>query len=364
MINRDDPSANMCSDGVKTNFLLALILLAALLIVFPFIKGLAWAVILVVSTWPVFGWVRRRLKSDSLSSLVMCLLVVSVVLLAIVPMTVRLSQEAQDWVGNQSPEALQSRFVQFSETLKKVPLAGESAYKWIMKMRTSSDGMQGLVATHEDKIMTTISSAARGLMGAVTTLSSMLIFAFFLYRDGESMGQRTCQALSTIFGRYGVQCCTTVVSTIRGTVLGVVVTAFAQALLATAAYYVVGAPFPALLGFATLVLAFVPFGAPLVYVPLSAYLVLQGQGWGWGVALLAWGIGVVSSSDNFLRPLFISRATKISMLYVLLGVLGGLISMGMLGVFVGPVIIALAVDIVPLVLIDRDKQAACAVPKG
>ena len=112
--------------------------------------------------------------------------------------------------------------------------------------------------------------------------------------------------------------------------------------LAGVGYFFAGVPMPVFLGFLTMVTSFVAFGAPLMYVPVCLYMILfSGRAWA-GVALLVWSVLVVSSIDNVLRTVLISRVTRHSMLLVLIGVLGGLINFGFLGIFVGPVVVAIA----------------------
>jgi predicted PurR-regulated permease PerM len=88
-------------------------------------------------------------------------------------------------------------------------------------------------------------------------------------------------------------------------------------------------------------MSLIPFGTPLVYIPVAGYLLVQGEVLA-GVLLFAWGVGVVSMADNILRPFFISQATQMPILLVFMGVVGGVLSFGLLGIFVGPAIIAVA----------------------
>jgi predicted PurR-regulated permease PerM len=130
---------------------------------------------------------------------------------------------------------------------------------------------------------------------------------------------------------------------VRGAAYSVLATAIAQGVLAGVGYYVTGAPTPLLLGVLTLFISFVPFGPPFVYIPVTAYLLFGTDlPWYHGVGLAVWGTVVVSTVDNILRPLFISHTTKLSTILVFIGVLGGVASFGLLGVFIGPALIAIA----------------------
>ena len=108
-------------------------------------------------------------------------------------------------------------------------------------------------------------------------------------------------------------------------------------------YYFSGAPIPLLLGAVTMITALAPWGAPLVYLPVATYLlVFTSLPWYYGIGLAIWGVSVVSTIDNLLRPLFISQTTSLSPILVFIGVIGGILSFGLLGIFVGPALIAIA----------------------
>lgn len=126
----------------------------------------------------------------------------------------------------------------------------------------------------------------------------------------------------------------------RAVLYGLVLTALLQGVLAGLGYWVAGVRAPALLGVITVILALVPFGAPVVWVSVSAWLLATGEPWA-AAGLAAWGAIVVSQIDNLLRPLVISSATRIPYLLVLFGVLGGISAFGLIGLFLGPIVIAM-----------------------
>ncbi len=127
--------------------------------------------------------------------------------------------------------------------------------------------------------------------------------------------------------------------TIRAVVYGLLITAVVQGLLAAVGYAVAGVAAPILLGIVTGLLALVPYGTSVVMVPAALWLLFQGETLA-GVGLLLWGTLIVASVDNLLRPLFISGAIRVPYLLVFFGVLGGLVSFGLVGVFVGPVLLS------------------------
>jgi predicted PurR-regulated permease PerM len=182
-----------------------------------------------------------------------------------------------------------------------------------------------------------------GLVGDIgrnlLKLGIALLALFFVYRDGEALVDQVQRVLERFLGARGSAYLHAVAATTRGVVYGVVLTALAQGLLAGLGYWVAAVPAPASLGVFTALLALVPFGAPLVWVPAGLWLILDGALLS-GVGLLVWGGLVVSSVDNIIRPLAISSATRVPFLLVMLGVIGGLRAFGLVGLFLGPTILA------------------------
>ena len=136
----------------------------------------------------------------------------------------------------------------------------------------------------------------------------------------------------------------TISETTRAVVYGVGLTAIAQAILAGLSYVVAGVPNPMVLTIATFLLALIPFGTPVAYGSVALWLFSQGQTVE-AIGVFAWGVCIVSTSDNVIRPLVISGATQIPFLLIMFGVLGGVASFGLVGLFIGPVILAVILAI-------------------
>jgi len=136
----------------------------------------------------------------------------------------------------------------------------------------------------------------------------------------------------------------TISDTTRAVVYGIGLTAIAQALLAGVSYFVADVPNPMLLTIITFMLALIPFGPPISYTAVSLWLFSQGQTIE-AIGVMAWGVRVVSTADNVIRPLVISGATQIPFLLIMFGVLGGIASFGLVGLFIGPVILAVLLAI-------------------
>jgi predicted PurR-regulated permease PerM len=166
-----------------------------------------------------------------------------------------------------------------------------------------------------------------------------VFISFFFYRDGSFVVDKIKASVNRIAGDRTQHLLRVVGGTVQGVVYGVLGTALAQSILATIGFYVCKAPSPLLLGFLTFFFSLIPMGPPLIWLPASLWLITQGHTIA-GTILALWGIGVVSTIDNFLKPYLISRGSSLPFVLVLLGVMGGVLAFGVIGVFLGPTILA------------------------
>jgi predicted PurR-regulated permease PerM len=134
-------------------------------------------------------------------------------------------------------------------------------------------------------------------------------------------------------------------TTVMGVMVGIVGTAAAQALVALLGFLVAGVPAALLLAGATFFLSMVPVGPPLIWGGATWWLYNQGEV-GWAIFMAIWGVAVISSVDNFVKPILISRSASLPILLIALGVFGGVLAFGFVGIFLGPVILALALTLV------------------
>lgn len=162
--------------------------------------------------------------------------------------------------------------------------------------------------------------------------------------DGQTILEQVSKALQMLIGPRIHHYLDTISETTRAVVYGVGLTAVAQAFLAGVSYFVAGVPNPMVLTIVTFLMALIPFGPPVAYGAVSLWLFSQGQTME-AIGVMAWGVCIVSTADNVIRPLVISGATKIPFLLIMFGVLGGLASFGLVGLFIGPVILAILLAI-------------------
>jgi len=173
-----------------------------------------------------------------------------------------------------------------------------------------------------------------------------LFVAFFFYRDGERVRQLLHDAVARLAGPdRGTHLVATAQGAVRGVVYGLIGTAFAQAVVALLGFLIAGVPGAMLLAALTFILSLVPMGPVLVWGGAAAWLYAQGQT-GWTIFMVIYGIVVISSVDNFIKPILMSRAGNLSMLLVVLGVFGGAVAFGFIGLFVGPALLAVGWSLV------------------
>jgi predicted PurR-regulated permease PerM len=310
------------------------------MIVRPFWIPIIWAVILTSTTWPVYARFRQALPRPSyLAPLLASLILGAVLLILSIPLPVQLAIELKEFAAHLTtfdPAVIKGK-------VEALPLVGHALGEMIAGIVSDPQSLSSMIDPHRQAILALAAGFARGIVSTIALGFATLVGSFALYLYGESLTQELRSILARLGGENIARLLDTVHMTIRGSAYSVLATSLAQGALAGIGYYITGAPTPVLLGMITMVVSLIPFGPPFMYVPVSAYLLfMSGLPWYHGVGLAIWGIVVVSTIDNVLRPLFISQTTKLSTMLVLFGVLGGVASFGLLGVFIGPAIIAVA----------------------
>lgn len=336
----------------------ALVLLgvACFIIIRPFVSAVLWAAILALTTWPIFNRLRDLLGGRPGAAAL--LMTTGFLLLLVVPLAVgglALAQSAEPWfdairgwLDNGLPDP--------PGWVATLPVAGEWLHaKWSVLAHDGSRLAKELKPLMEPA-RTWGLAVVRSLGEGVVTLGLSALIVFFFWRDGAVIAERVQRMAERVAGPRALQLADVAHGTIRGTVYGILGTALAQGLLAAIGFAVSGVPSAALLGVATFFLSVVPVGPPLIWAPASFWLYQSGET-GWAVFLVVWGLAVVSSVDNFLKPLLISRGSNLPFVLVLLGVFGGVLAFGFVGVFLGPTLLAVAYRLLDEWSAERAKAA-------
>lgn len=308
-----------------------------------FLEPVAWAAILVYATWPlhqrVASWLRGRRGWSAVS---MTLLLGTLIVVPLVWASILLREETV-YLFRRLPAWLEGKPT-LPEHILGLPYVGE-------ELRVVLDqyaDVQSLLRRHVLPWFTGVSGKLLGMledMGFILAKLLMTLFlTFFLYCDGSLLVGQLRSGLELALGNRVHAYLDTMEITIRAVVYGIVLTALAQGAVAGLGYWGVGLEAPVFLAVCTAFIALIPFGTPVAWGSAAVWLLFSGQ-IGAGIALLLWGTLVVSWVDNVVRPLVISRTTRIPFVLVFLGVLGGLAAFGFIGLFVGPVILAVGLAV-------------------
>ncbi len=184
-----------------------------------------------------------------------------------------------------------------------------------------------------------------GLANGVLLFLLALFVSFFFYAWGDHLAGRIQVILRRIAGVQADHLIEVTGATVRGVVYGILGTAVVQGILTAFGLWISGVPRPALLGVVAGGLSVLPIGAPVVWIPSGLWLLTSGHTF-WGIALLVYGGVAVSGADNVIRPYFIARGAQLPFLLTMLGVLGGVLSFGLLGIFLGPVLLGVGFALV------------------
>lgn len=325
--------------------LLILLLIGSFLVLQPFISALLWAALLCYATWPLFTRLNARLNDRrNTSSALLCIVLTAIVVVPFVLVALSLADNVNKLNG--MLHLLLAQGLPFPpDWVAGLPLVGEKLNDlWVTAVTDTASFLEPLKRNLPEMSKWLLGRGVALGNGAVQMSLAMFIL-FFLYRDGATLAERLNNALQRIGGEHARNLLHLAGSTVKGVVYGILGTAIAQGILAGIGFWISGVPGALLLGFMTFFLSVVPMGPPLIWLPASAWLYYQGHT-GWAIFLVVWGVAVVSSIDNFLKPYLISQGAAMPFILVLLGVLGGLAAFGFVGVFLGPTLLAVGYSIV------------------
>jgi predicted PurR-regulated permease PerM len=316
-----------------------LLVAGCFLVLRPFITALLFAVVIVVCTWPLYLHLRHALKGRAtLASLVMSLVFATLLITPVVLLGANLAKNAPQMVDavyawlNAGPSGP-------PEWMVSLPVVGEQVDAYWRRLAQSKEELTDFLKQFLDPAQRLLLVAAKGLGQGLLQLSVAVFIAFFLYRDGDHLRQAARGTLERLAGPVGDDVLEIIDGTIVGVVYGILGTALAQGLVATVGFLLAGVPFPMVLGSLTFLLSLAPVGPPLIWGGATVWLVSQDE-IGWAIFMAIWGFFGVSGIDNVVKPLLISRGANLPFALVLLGVFGGVLAFGFIGVFLGPIFLA------------------------
>lgn len=308
---------------------------AACRILSPFIAPLVWAAVVVACSWPLYTRLSSRFPPGSYLPPVLSTMFLSLIVAGIcIPLMLRVAAEGMAVAKAATPYLADPQLLE--ERLFQVPVLNRAV---VLLPSLKELDLQEAAKSSHNQILSLATRALRNTVESVFSFFIFLLCTFFLFKDGHDLGEQLTHAAQKL-GGIAPDLLGTVGVTVKATVYGALLTALVQAILAAVGFIIFGAPVPLFLGALTFLLAFVPFGPPLLYIPIGIWMFL-GNGPYRGVGLIVWSVMTVSAADNIIKPLVVSHLVNMPLLLALFGVLGGLIAFGLIGLFVGPVILGL-----------------------
>jgi predicted PurR-regulated permease PerM len=328
---------------LATVALLGLLMIGIVLVLRPFIISLILAGVLAYASWPVYIRVLAHLQERT--GLAATLMTVLLLLTLVTPFAVMAASLVDNAVEllRLLRGALNQPLPEPPLWLQSLPLAGPYLEgKWLALMQEEEGALLLQVKQYLLQLpLRDWAITAGGALGQGVILITFSVFiCFFFYRDGPAITARVQRVMEHLAGHRARDLIEVTAGTVSRVVNGILGTALAQSVLALIGFWIAGVPGAMLLGLLTFFLSIIPMGPPLVWLPAALWLYFHGET-AWAIFMLAYGMVVISSIDNVVKPYLISRGGSLPLLLVFMGVLGGLIAFGFIGVFLGPVILAI-----------------------
>ena len=324
-----------------------------------FIPALLWAMIIAIAIDPLYARAEarwpggRRAWLPSIATLLIALLVLAPLTIGVVE-AAREARTVVDWLADARANGLAE-----PDWVQHLPFAHEISNWWQANLATPEgtalqlDRVRGSVLGSRSELV------GRNLLHRSVVFAFTLIALFFLLRERDSFVLQIKAAGKRLFGscadRIGMQ----LVRSVRGTIDGLVLVGIGEGAAMAVVYLIAGVPHPFMLGLLTAIAAMIPFGAAVLFGIASMMLIGQGA-IGWAVAVFVIGLVVVGIADHFVRPFLIGGSTRLPFLWVLVGILGGVETLGLLGLFVGPATMATLIMLWRDYISGADLEGECA----
>ena len=342
---KSSPQQNDIARTTLAVLWIGVLIVAAFWIVKPFLLAGVWAAMIVVATWPILLrlekllWGRRGLAVAAMTAML--------ALIFLVPLTTALgvlvanSDEIVAWIKSTASAGLPHP----PQWVDGLPLVGPKLGAiWRETAAAGARGLSERVAPYAGRIASWFFSQAGSLGKTTFELLLTVIIAGILYATGATAAKGVLKFARRLAGPRGEEVAVLAAKSVRAVALGVVVTAVAQATAGGIGLAVSGVPAAGILTAVMFILCIAQLGPGLVLIPSVIWLFWTGHT-AWGVVMIAWAI-FVGTFDNFLRPVLIKKGADLPMLLILPGVIGGLMALGIIGIFIGPVVLAVTYSLV------------------
>ena len=327
--------------------LVAALILGIVLLTFsvlrPFIVPLIWGGILAYVSWPLQQRLVRAVRGrNGLASLLTTLLVTAAIVVPLVWLILMVRVEAVNAYAK--VQTFLASQPSLPPALRELPWIGAWAQNMLEQLSADPTAIREQLVLTLEQSSVEMSKLIGGVGRNVAKLFFAVLSMFFLLRDGPRLVREARAILEGILGPRVHDYLDAIGATTQAVVYALILGAIAQGTVAGIGYFFAGVEAPVLMGAITVLIALIPFGAPLVWGSLALWKLVTGDLLH-GIILLGWGLLVVSWVDNLVRPMVISNATRMPFLLVVFGVLGGVLAFGLVGLFIGPVLLAVSLAI-------------------
>ena len=322
--------------------IVALLLIGCVAVLTPFIGTLLLAVVICVTSSPMRDALLKLCRGRrNLMAALLCLLLVLLLVLPMALLSGSLADGVELAIAYLRPLLESGLPADVPDWVAEVPLFGSGFADYWHKLIASREEMnellRQLIAPTRKMALAAVSLFGQGLF----QLALVIFFAFFIFRDADTYADAVRTASRKLAGNLGERMFRLADGTVTGVMIGIVGTAAAQALVAMVGFIVAGVPGIVILTVATFFFSMVPvIGATLIWAGAAVWLYEGGQT-GWSIFMVLWGMFGISSVDNFLKPILISRTSSLPLLLIVVGVFGGVLVFGFIGLFLGPTLLAL-----------------------
>ena len=339
-----NPRIGLSVDVTRTTLavlFIGMLIGATLWILRPFLTAFIWATMIVVATWPLLLLVQSRLWGKRGPAVL--LMTLGLLLVLVVPFWLAIativdkSDEIVEWAKSLAHFSMPSP----PEWLGAIPLLGPKLTEWWQQIGSLHRGeVFARLAPYAGKVVSWFGAQAGSIGTMILNFLLTVVIAAILYTNGEAAAAGVQRFANRLAGGRGEEAVVLSGKAIRGVALGVGVTAIVQSALGGIGLALTGVPAAALLAAVMFMLCIAQIGPVLVLIPAIIWLYWN-QGTLWGTVLLVWSVPVLTL-DNFLRPVLIRKGADLPLLLIFAGVIGGLIALGVIGIFIGPVVLAVS----------------------
>jgi len=332
-------SANDLTRGTLVVLSLVALIFFSGWIMLPFLSATLWATMFVISTWPLL--LRLQSSFGGRRGLAAAVMIVALLLVLVIPLSLSVGVliDRMDTIAAKVDSLKTLQLPPPPDWVAQIPIRGPTlAAQWQQLAAEGPGSLAAHIAPYGDRALGWFAARIGGVGGILLQFLLTVIISAILYMNGETAARGVRKFVRRLAGPNGDRAAVLAAGTIRGVAMGVIVTAIVQTVVATAGLLIAAVPGTGLLAAVIMMLCMAQLGPVLVMLPAVVWKFHSGDSVG-GFILLAFAI-VAGTIDNFLRPFLIRKGADLPLLMIFAGVIGGMIGFGVMGVFIGPVILA------------------------